>query len=99
MPYEAVYIVACNNTDIGKKVRKYCKVGCIACKICEKQSPEGGYVVENNLSTIDYTKSGDRSKGATKCPPKCILRTAEALQTQSAAIHSVEVASPSQPGD
>ena len=73
VPYDADYIVACNNTEPAKLVRKYCKVGCIACKICEKKSPEGGYLVENNLSTIDYSKNGDRAVGAEKCPPKCII--------------------------
>jgi ferredoxin len=58
----ADYIVACNSTDKGALVRKYCKVGCIACKICEKKSPEGGYKVEDNLSRIDY-RSGDRRAG------------------------------------
>lgn len=73
IPYDADYIVACNNHDKGAAVRKYCGVGCIACKICEKKSPEGGYVVDQNLSTIDYAQQGDRSAGAEKCPPKCIV--------------------------
>lgn len=73
VPYDADYIVACNNTDPPKLVRKYCKVGCIACKICEKKSPDGGFVVENNLSTIDYSATGDRTAAAEKCPPGCII--------------------------
>ncbi len=92
VPYSADYIVACNNHDTGKNVRKYCKVGCIACKICEKKSPEGGYVVDNNLSRIDFSHNGDRSAGAEKCPPKCIVQVGEsrgeALQTETAAVES-----------
>lgn len=88
VPYSADYIVACNNHDSGKNVRKYCKVGCIACKLCEKKSPDGGYVVENNLSRIDFSQTGDRSAGAEKCPPKCIVRVGEPAQ----------VAAPEQPG-
>ncbi len=99
VPYDADFIVACNNTDTGKRVRKYCKVGCIACKICEKQSPEGGYTVEDNLSTIDYQATGERAKAAAKCPPKCIIRTAESLQSPEPAVQSPEVASSSQPGE
>jgi Na+-translocating ferredoxin:NAD+ oxidoreductase RNF subunit RnfB len=99
VPYEADYIVACNNTDTGKRVRKYCKVGCIACKICEKQSPEGGYVVENNLSTLDYSNTGERTKAAKKCPPKCIIRTNAPLQTPEPEVQSAQAASPSQPGE
>ncbi len=88
VPYSADYIVACNNTDTGKNVRKYCSVGCIACKLCEKKSPEGGYVVEENLSRIDYSRSGDRSAGAEKCPPKCIIRVGETLQRTAAHVES-----------
>ena len=88
VPYSADYIVACNNTDTGKNVRKYCSVGCIACRICEKKSPEGGYVVENNLSSIDYSRTGDRSAGAEKCPPKCIIQVGETLQSTAAHVES-----------
>jgi len=88
VPYSADYIVACNNTDTGKNVRKYCSVGCIACKLCEKKSPEGGYVVENNLSSIDYSRTGDRSAGAEKCPPKCIIQVGETLQRTAAHVES-----------
>jgi electron transport complex protein RnfB len=74
LPYEADYLVACNSKDKGGQVRKYCKVGCIACKICEKKSPEGGYKVEDNLSRIDYKVTGDRREGAEACPTKCIVK-------------------------
>ncbi|MFP3958880.1 MAG: RnfABCDGE type electron transport complex subunit B [Spirochaetaceae bacterium] len=97
VPYSADYIVACNNTDIGKNVRKYCKVGCIACKLCEKKSPEGGYVVENNLSRIDYSHTGDRSAGAEKCPTKCIIRVGKTLQRE--AVHVESQAATSSGGD
>ncbi|MBN2551968.1 MAG: RnfABCDGE type electron transport complex subunit B [Spirochaetales bacterium] len=73
LPYEADYVVACSSRDKGGQVRKYCKVGCIACKICEKKSPEGGYKVEDNLSRIDYTAGGDRREAAEACPTKCII--------------------------
>lgn len=73
LPAEADLLVACNSTDKGGLVRKYCKVGCIACKICEKKSPEGGYKVEDNLSRIDYLAAGERREGAVACPTKCII--------------------------
>ncbi len=73
VPYDADYIVACNSTDKGGVVRKYCTVGCIGCKICEKKSPEGGFIVENFLARIDYSARGDRQEAAAACPPKCIL--------------------------
>jgi ferredoxin len=81
IPYDADFIVACNSTDKPAVVRKYCKVGCIGCKICEKKSPEGGYKVENFLATIDYTQKGDRSAGAEACPVKCIIVADDSLRT------------------
>jgi electron transport complex protein RnfB len=74
IPYKADYIVACNSIDKGGKVKKYCSVGCIGCKICEKKSPQGGYKVENFLARIDYSQKGERENGAIKCPSKCIIK-------------------------
>ncbi len=90
IPYSADYIVACNNREAGKAVKKHCSVGCIACKICEKRSPDGGYTVTDNLSTIDYSYSGDRSAGAEKCPPKCIIGVRRDLQEPEAEVESPE---------
>jgi Na+-translocating ferredoxin:NAD+ oxidoreductase subunit B len=73
VPYSADYLVACNSTDKGGKVRKYCKVGCIGCGVCAKKSPEGGFVVENFLARIDFSQSGSREEAAKACPPKCIV--------------------------
>jgi Na+-translocating ferredoxin:NAD+ oxidoreductase RNF subunit RnfB len=74
VPHDADVIVACNSKDKGPLVRKYCKVGCIGCKICEKQSPEGGFIVESFLARIDYNATGEREKARAKCPPKCIIQ-------------------------
>ena len=73
IPYSANLIVACNSKDKGALVRKYCSVGCIGCKICEKKSPEGGFIVEDFLATLDYSQDGDRSEAKEKCPAKCII--------------------------
>ncbi|RKX84765.1 MAG: electron transporter RnfB [Spirochaetes bacterium] len=74
MPYSADYIVACNSKDKGSTVRKYCSVGCIGCKLCEKKSPEGGFKVENFLATIDYKFNGERRAAAEACPTHCIIK-------------------------
>ncbi|MBA7652197.1 Na(+)-translocating ferredoxin:NAD(+) oxidoreductase complex subunit B [subsurface metagenome] len=73
IPYNADWVVVCNSTDKGALVRKYCSVGCIACKICEKKSPEGGYKVQEFLSRIDYEAGGERESGAKACPTHCII--------------------------
>ena len=73
IPYSASHIVACNSHDKGPAVKKACKVGCIGCKMCEKKSPEGGFVVDKFLASIDYTKTGDRTAACEGCPSKCIV--------------------------
>lgn len=72
-PYSADVLVACNSTDKGPAVKKYCSVGCIGCGICAKKSPEGGFVVENFLARIDYSQPGSRKEAAAACPVKCII--------------------------
>ncbi len=73
IPFDADYYVACNSLDKGALVRKYCSVGCIGCKICEKKFPDGGFVIENNLSYTQYENTYTEREGAAeKCPPKCI---------------------------
>ena len=73
VPYDADLMVACNSLDKASVVRKYCSVGCIGCKICERKSPEGGFVVENFLARIEYKAEGGRNEAAAACPPKCII--------------------------
>ena len=73
VPYSADMIVACNSTDKGGVVRKYCSVGCIACKRCEKKSPEGGFIVEDFLASIDYAQTGDRTEAKETCPTNTIV--------------------------
>ena len=41
--------------------------------MCEKKSPEGGFVVDNFLATIDYSKTGERDTACASCPSKCIV--------------------------
>ena len=46
----------CKSEDKGRDVRKYCTVGCIACKICERACEYDAIKVENNVARIDYDK-------------------------------------------
>ncbi|MDC7124171.1 MAG: RnfABCDGE type electron transport complex subunit B [Spirochaetales bacterium] len=78
IPYSAKTIVACNSKDKGGIVRKYCSVGCIGCKMCEKKSPDGGFKVENFLAYIDYSAEGSRTEAIEACPAKCIKNLDEA---------------------
>lgn len=73
-PFANPVVVACNSNDSGAYVRKICPVGCIACKICEKEVPAVFKVVDN-LAVMDYAKkSVDCSTAIAKCPTKCIIR-------------------------
>ena len=72
VPYDAAVAVECKSEDKGQLVNKYCKAGCIACHICEKQCPVGAITVENNLAHIDQEKCTHCGLCATKCPKKAI---------------------------
>lgn len=91
IPYSADAIVACNSLDKGGKVKKYCSVGCIGCKICEKKSEEGGFVVENFLAIINYEMKGDRSAAMKSCPTKCIISAETAELTIEKAEEKLKV--------
>jgi len=72
IPASAQYVVACNNHEMGAKVKKACQVGCIGCKICQVKVPDSGCKVENFLSTIDYAAdTSGLEKAAALCPQKC----------------------------
>lgn len=71
------YYVKCLSQDKIIVVKNACKAGCIGCKICEKLS-KGAFIVENNLSRLDYAKVDDATPlepCIDKCPTKCIIKT------------------------
>lgn len=68
VPYEADIIVACSNHDKGADTRKACDIGCIGCKICEKNCPNDAIHVIDNLAVIDHTKCDSCGICAEKCP-------------------------------
>ena len=76
IPADAAWFVACNSKDKAKLTKSLCSAGCIGCRICERKSPQAGFIVEDNLSSLDYNKDmGDgQDTAADACPPKCILR-------------------------
>jgi electron transport complex protein RnfB len=60
--------VLCKSKDNGKVVKEYCDVGCIACKICEKQCKFDAIKVIDNVAVIDYEKCVNCSACVVKCP-------------------------------
>ncbi|MBQ8636921.1 MAG: Fe-S cluster domain-containing protein [Clostridia bacterium] len=67
--------VPCNNTEKGANTNKYCKTGCIACRICEKNCPVEAISVIDNHAVVDYSKCVSCGVCADKCPKKLIHKS------------------------
>ena len=72
LPRDNKTYVKCSNHKTGKEVNAVCKVGCIACKICEKNCEPEAISVDNNLAVIDYKKCQSCGVCIEKCPKKVI---------------------------
>ena len=71
---EHMMTVACSSKETGKSTRSICKVGCIGCGLCAKQSDL--FKVEDNLARCDYAKyeATEKEQAAmSKCPTKVIV--------------------------
>jgi len=64
--------VACNSNDSAKDTMGSCKVGCIACKKCEKACEFDAVHVNDNLSKIDYSKCTQCKACVKACPTASI---------------------------
>lgn len=67
-------VVACNSKETGKSTRANCKVGCIGCGLCAKQTDI--FKVEDNLARVDYVRYQPTEQTETamnKCPTKVIV--------------------------
>ncbi len=83
VPYKSKVFVKCKNTNMGKKVKEACGIGCIGCKICVKNCPKDTIAFENNLAHIVYEGCINCTICAQKCPTKAIH--AENLKPKPAA--------------
>jgi Na+-translocating ferredoxin:NAD+ oxidoreductase RNF subunit RnfB len=71
---ENMMTVACKNKESGKVTRSMCKVGCIGCGLCAKQTDL--FKIEDNLARMDYLKyqpSGQTETAMNKCPTGVIV--------------------------
>ncbi|MFA6317855.1 MAG: RnfABCDGE type electron transport complex subunit B [Elusimicrobiota bacterium] len=66
-------IVACSSRDRGPDTMKICKVGCIACRLCEKNCPVKAIAVSDNLARHDFAKCEQHQVCVQKCPKKTIV--------------------------
>ncbi|WP_051623497.1 RnfABCDGE type electron transport complex subunit B [Clostridium hydrogeniformans] len=72
VPVEKKIRVQCNSKDMGKIVRSNCTVGCIGCKICEKNCPAEAVKVSDSIALVDYDKCTQCGICVSKCPTKAI---------------------------
>lgn len=70
--YDQKVMVQCNSRDIGKHVVKVCKIGCVGCRLCERNCEAAAIKVENNIAHIDYDKCTNCGVCVEKCPKKVI---------------------------
>lgn len=66
--YHTDIVIACSNTERGANTRKICDIGCIGCRLCEKNCEHDAIRVVDNLATIDYDKCVSCGKCASVCP-------------------------------
>jgi len=79
--HENMITVACSSREAGKVTRTICKVGCIGCGLCAKQSDI--FSMEDNLARIDYSKykpSEETKTAMDKCPTKVIIHVGKAAE-------------------
>ena len=72
--FENMMTVACSSKENGKSTRSMCKVGCIGCGLCVKQTDI--FSVADNIAKMDYEKYelNEQTKTAMeKCPTKVII--------------------------
>ena len=71
---ENMMTVACSSKENGKTTRSMCKVGCIGCGLCVKQTEL--FTLEDNLARLDYEKYQPTEQTDTafnKCPTGVIV--------------------------
>ena len=66
--------VLCSSNDKGAFVKKICKAGCIACRICVKDVPGGVMTMEGRLPKVAYEKGEPTDGWIAKCPQRTIVR-------------------------
>nr|WP_305135395.1 RnfABCDGE type electron transport complex subunit B [uncultured Schaedlerella sp.] len=72
VPYDQKTFVQCNSNEKGKALMDVCLVGCIGCKLCERNCEAGAIKVTNFLAHIDAQKCTNCGVCADKCPRKII---------------------------
>lgn len=72
IPYDAAHWVGCMSVDKGALTRKYCDIGCISCRMCEKACTHGAIHVNDFVASINYELCVQCGDCVAKCPRKII---------------------------
>jgi Na+-translocating ferredoxin:NAD+ oxidoreductase subunit B len=73
--HDKMITVACSSKENGKDTKAFCKVGCIGCKMCTKQS-DNFTMADATLARTDYEKYAPSEQNETamsKCPTGVII--------------------------
>jgi Na+-translocating ferredoxin:NAD+ oxidoreductase subunit B len=73
VPKKSEVHVLCSSQDTTKDTIKNCKVGCIACRQCEKVCKYDAIHVANNHAHVNYTKCTNCKACVAVCPRKIII--------------------------
>ncbi len=82
---EKMLTVACSSKESGKVTRSMCKVGCIGCRLCKKQSDL--FSIDDNLARLDYANyepSEETETAKKKCPTKVIINRGKGVVEETA---------------
>ena len=86
-------VVKCSNHDAGMDVKDFCKVGCLGCGICSRQSEL--FSIQENLPNINYDLFADEDSYAAvlaKCPPASLVYVGEPTKEDVAAVKHEKLA-------
>jgi heterodisulfide reductase subunit A-like polyferredoxin len=72
IPFDSTHWVGCISPDNGATTRKYCDIGCIGCKICEKKCTEKAIEMIGFSAHIDYEKCSGCGVCESACPRRVI---------------------------
>ncbi|MBR1444278.1 MAG: RnfABCDGE type electron transport complex subunit B [Firmicutes bacterium] len=72
VPYKNNIRVSCNSKDMPKATKDNCSIGCMGCKICEKNCPSDAVHITDFLAKVDYDKCTQCGVCTGKCPTKAI---------------------------
>jgi Na+-translocating ferredoxin:NAD+ oxidoreductase RNF subunit RnfB len=72
--HQVMMTVACRSRENAKDTKAFCKVGCIACRLCTKQND--AFEMAGNFAKLDYEKyqpGGTFEAAMNKCPTGVIV--------------------------